>query len=117
MGGGLGSLPRDSIRIAQRTSVEVVRDAFPARGVFKGSAFARDGEKRHEARLVEVAGGILGGMVGHHAGREGVAGRGDEDAGELGEEEVGVCGDGVVELRLAEGQQSCVLLRRGLGSC
>lgn len=56
-------------------------------------------------------------MVGHHAGREGVAGRGDEDAGELGEEEVGVCGDGVVELRLAEGQQSCVLLRRGLDSC
>ena len=42
---GLGSLPRDSIRIAQRTSVEVVRDAFPGRGVFEGSAFARDGEK------------------------------------------------------------------------
>lgn len=54
-------------------------------------------------------------MVGHHARREGVAGGGDEDAGELGEEEVGVRGDGVVELRLAEGEEGGVLLRSGLG--
>ena len=56
-------------------------------------------------------------MVGHHARREGVAGWSDKDAGELGEEEVGVCGDGVVELCLTERKQSCVLLRSGLGSC
>ena len=56
-------------------------------------------------------------MVGHHAGREGVAGRGDEYPGELGEEEVGVCGDGVVELCLAEGKESCVLVRGGLSPC
>ena len=56
-------------------------------------------------------------MVGHHAGREGVASWGDEDAGELGKEEVRVCGDGVVELCLAEGKESCVLFRSGLGSC
>lgn len=49
-------------------------------------------------------------MVGHHTGREGVAGRGDQNAGELGEEEVGVCGDGVVELCLAEGKEIGVLL-------
>lgn len=54
-------------------------------------------------------------MVGHHAGREGVAGRGDEDASELGEEEVRVRGDGVVELGLAEGEKGGVLLRGGLG--
>ena len=56
-------------------------------------------------------------MVGHHAGREGVAGWRDQDAGELGEEEVGVCGNGVVESGLAEREQSCVLVRCGLGSC
>ena len=56
-------------------------------------------------------------MVGHHAGREGVAGWGDEYTGELGVEEVRVCGDGVVELCLAEREQSGVLVRRGLGSC
>ena len=56
-------------------------------------------------------------MVGHHAGREGVAGWGDEHTGELGVEEVRVCGDGVVELCLAEREQSCVLVRSGLGSC
>ena len=56
-------------------------------------------------------------MVGHHARREGVAGWGDEDAGELGEEEVGVRGDGLVELCLAQGEESFVLVRSGLGSC
>ena len=56
-------------------------------------------------------------MVGHHAGGEGVAGWGDEDAGEFGEEEVGVCGNGVVEPCLAEREQSCVLIRTGLGLC
>ena len=56
-------------------------------------------------------------MVGHHAGREGVAGWGDQDAGKLGEEEVGVCGDGVVELGLAEGEEGCILVRSGLGLC
>ena len=39
---------------------------------------------------------------------------GDEDAGELGEEEVGVCVDGVVEAGLAEGEEGGVLLRCGL---
>lgn len=48
-------------------------------------------------------------MVGHHPGWEGVPGWGDENAGELGEEEVGVCGDGVVELCLAEGEERGVL--------
>lgn len=112
---GLGSLRGDGVRIAEGTSVEIVRDAFPARSVVEGSAFAGDGEEGHQACFVEVAGGVLGGVVGHHAGREGVAGWGDEDAGELGVEEVGVCGDGVVELCLAEGEESCVLLRGGLG--
>lgn len=56
-------------------------------------------------------------MVGHHAGREGVAGWGDQDAGELGEEEVGVCGDRVVKLCLAEREESCVLVRSGLDLC
>ena len=56
-------------------------------------------------------------MVRHHTGREGVAGRGDENAGELGEEEVGVCGDGVVELCLAERKESGVLLISSLNSC
>ncbi len=55
-------------------------------------------------------------MIGHHAGREGIAGRGDEDAGELGEEEIGICGDGVVELGLAEGEESGVLVWSRLGS-
>ena len=55
-------------------------------------------------------------MIGHHARGEGVARRGDEDAGELGEEEVGVRGDGVIELCLAEGEESCVLVRSGLDS-
>ncbi len=54
-------------------------------------------------------------MVGHHTGRKGVAGWRDEDAGELGKEKVRVCGDGVVELFLAEGKESCVLFRSGLG--
>ncbi len=39
---------------------------------------------------------------------------GDEDAGELGEEEVGVCVDGVVEAGLAEGEEGGVLLGCGL---
>ena len=56
-------------------------------------------------------------MIGHHAGWEGVAGRGDQNAGELGEEEVGVCGDGVVELCLAEREESGVLLIRRLNMC
>ena len=56
-------------------------------------------------------------MVGHHAGREGIAGWGDENAGELREEEIGVCGDGAVELGLAEGKESCVLIRSRLDSC
>lgn len=55
-------------------------------------------------------------MVGHHAGRESIASWGDEYAGELGEEEVGISGDGVIELCLAEGKESCVLFRSGLGS-
>lgn len=56
MGGeGGGSLLRESIWIAKRTAVEIVRDAFPARGVFKCSTFASDGEECHEARLVEIA--------------------------------------------------------------
>ena len=56
-------------------------------------------------------------MVGHHTGREGVAGWGNQDASELGEEEVRVCGDGVVELCLAEGEESGVLVRSGLSLC
>ena len=56
-------------------------------------------------------------MVGHHARRESVAGWGDENASELGEEEVGVCGDGLVELFLAEREESFVLVRSGLGPC
>ena len=55
-------------------------------------------------------------MVGHHAGREGIAGWGDKDAGELGEEEVGICGDGAVELCLAERKEGCVLFRSRLDS-
>ena len=70
-------LLRNSVRIAKRTSVEIVRDALPAGLIFKGSALAGNGEEGFEARLVEVAGWILGGMVGHHARREGVAGWGD----------------------------------------
>lgn len=56
-------------------------------------------------------------MIGHHTGREGVAGRGDENASELGEEKVGVCGDGVVELCLAEREESGVLLISRLNAC
>ena len=56
-------------------------------------------------------------MVGHHAWREGVSGWRDEDAGKCGEEEVRVCGDGVVESCLAEGEQSFILVRGGLCSC
>ncbi len=48
-------------------------------------------------------------MVGHHSGGEGVAGWGDGDAGEDGVEEVGVCGDGVVEAALAEFEEVGVL--------
>ena len=55
-------------------------------------------------------------MIGHHARGKGIAGRGDEDAGKLGEEEVGIRGDGVVELCLAEGEESCVLVPSGLDS-
>lgn len=55
MGEEGGSLLRESVWIAKRTAVEIVRDAFPARGVFKCSTFASDGEECHEARLVEVA--------------------------------------------------------------
>ena len=55
-------------------------------------------------------------MVGHHARWEGVAGWGDEDAGELGKEEVRVCRNGVVESCLTEGEESCILLRSGLDS-
>ena len=55
-------------------------------------------------------------MIGHHARGEGIAGWGDEDAGELREEEVGVRGDGIVELCLAEGEESCVLVLSGLVS-
>lgn len=114
-GGGGGNLLRYGVRITQRAPVEIIGDALPARGVIEGTAFARDGEEGHEACPVEVARRILGGVVGHHARREGVAGGGDEDAGELREEEVGVRGNGVVELRLAEGEEGGVLLRSGLG--
>ena len=55
-------------------------------------------------------------MICHHARGEGIAGRRDEDAGELGIEEVRVRGDGVVELCLAEGEEGCVLVRSGLDS-
>ena len=109
-------LPRNSVWIAEGTSVEIVRNAFPARVVFKGSTLASNREERHEAGLVQVARWILGRMVGHHAGREGIAGWGDENAGELGEEEIGVCSDGAVELCLAEGKESCVLFRSRLDS-
>ncbi len=42
---GWGKLLRQSVWIAERTSVEIVWDALPARSVFKGSTFASDGEE------------------------------------------------------------------------
>lgn len=69
--GGEGEdLRWESVGVTQRTSIEVIRDALPTSGVFKGSALAGDGERGHEARLVEVAGWILGRVVAHHAGRK-----------------------------------------------
>ena len=50
-----GNLLGYSVRIAQRTAVEIIRNAFPAWGVFEGSTVASDGEERFEGRLVEVA--------------------------------------------------------------
>lgn len=49
-------------------------------------------------------------MVGHHGWREGVAGRSNQDAGKLGEEEVRVGLDGIVKATLAEAEEVGVLL-------
>ena len=49
-------------------------------------------------------------MVGHHGRGKGIASWGNEDTGELGEEEVWVCRDGIVETRLAEWEEGRVLL-------
>lgn len=120
-GGGLGSrgtvwdIRRDGILVSRGALVEVVRDAFVAGCVLEVPRLAGDGEERLEGFLVEVAVWVLGGFVGHHGGREGVAGWGDQDAGELGEEKVRVVFDGVVEAGLAEAEQGGVLLGCWLG--
>ena len=54
-------------------------------------------------------------MVRHHGRGEGVAGGGDQNAGELWVKEVGVLGDRGVEAGLAEGEQGRVLGWGGLG--
>lgn len=58
-GVGWGGLLREGVRIAQRPSVEIFRDALPSRLVLERAAFAGDGEEGHEARFVEVTGWIL----------------------------------------------------------
>lgn len=40
-----GNLLWKSVLIQEWTAVEIIRDALPARGVFKGSTFACDGEE------------------------------------------------------------------------
>lgn len=41
-----------SVRIDFGSFVKIVRDALPTWGVFKGSAFACDGEEGHQTRPV-----------------------------------------------------------------
>lgn len=57
---------------------------------------------------------VLCGFIAHHCGGKGVAGGSDEDAGELGKEEVGVVLYGVVEPTLAEAEEGGVLFGGGL---
>lgn len=89
--------------------VEVVRDALPPGLVGECTGLAGDGEEGFQVLFGEVAGGILGGSVGHEGWGEGVAGGGDEHAGELREKEVRVGGDRVIEAALAELEEGAVL--------
>lgn len=70
----------------------------------------RDSEEGFEGFLVEIALRIFFGMVGHHAGWESKPSWSDEYPGKLREEEIRVCGDGIVEARLTEREKGRVLL-------
>lgn len=104
----------DGILVADGTFVPTIRNTLVARLVCEISRLPRDSEEGLEGLSVEVALWVFGGMVGHHGGWEGETGRGDEYSGKLGEEEVGVRLDGVVEARLTEWEEGAVLLWCGL---
>lgn len=82
--------------------------------VGKRAALARDSEKGFECFFVKVPFRVLGRVIGHHCLGECVASGSDQDACKLRKEEIGVCGNGIVETRLAKRKECLILLGSGL---
>ena len=102
------------VLVPNSSLVKIIGDAFIPRLVREGTRLTRNREERLEGLLVKVTLRVLGGLVGHQCRRECVTGRRDEDASELGEEEVWIVLNGGVEAGLAKREEGGVLLGRRL---